>query len=97
MCVCVCVCVCVCDPHAHPRKGIPELKSHKDVMYLRETLCLDMTEEEAAEAFMNEVSLLCMFRLLFSFALLSALLSSLCIGFSSHIVCVCVLFLSSEF
>lgn len=39
--------------------GIPELTSHEDVFYLRETLCLNMTEEEAAEAFMTEVSPQC--------------------------------------
>jgi phosphatidylinositol-4,5-bisphosphate 3-kinase len=35
--------------------GIPELRSHEDVMYLRETLCLDKTEAEAAELFMAEI------------------------------------------
>ena len=35
--------------------GIPELTTHEDVYYLRETLCLHMTEEAAAENFMQEV------------------------------------------
>eukprot|EP00053_Salpingoeca_punica_P012500 m.111953 g.111953 ORF g.111953 m.111953 type:complete len:1024 (-) comp15963_c0_seq1:1685-4756(-) len=35
--------------------GIPELKSNDDVMYLRETLCLDKSEAEAAEIFMDEI------------------------------------------
>eukprot|EP00052_Salpingoeca_macrocollata_P004776 m.43448 g.43448 ORF g.43448 m.43448 type:complete len:1025 (+) comp14443_c0_seq1:121-3195(+) len=35
--------------------GIPELRSHEDVKYLRETLCLDMSEVEAAEQFMVEI------------------------------------------
>lgn len=35
--------------------GIPELQSHDDVNYLRQTLCLDVSKEAAAESFMNEV------------------------------------------
>ncbi len=35
--------------------GIPELQSHEDVDYLRETLCLGLTEEAAADNFMKEV------------------------------------------
>lgn len=31
--------------------GIPELKSAEDLCYLRESLCLGKTEEEAAEVF----------------------------------------------
>ena len=37
--------------------GIPELTTHEDVFYLRETLCLHMTEEAAAEAFMQEIDI----------------------------------------
>jgi hypothetical protein len=37
--------------------GIPELQSHEDVDYLRETLCLGLTEEAAADNFMKEVCL----------------------------------------
>ena len=40
----------------HLFKGIPELQSHKDVSYLRDTLFLDMTEDEAVEAFEQEIS-----------------------------------------
>mmetsp|Transcript_17350 Transcript_17350/g.45281 ORF Transcript_17350/g.45281 Transcript_17350/m.45281 type:complete len:1034 (+) Transcript_17350:184-3285(+) len=35
--------------------GIPELQSHDDVAYLRNTLCLDMSEEEAGAEFMREI------------------------------------------
>eukprot|EP00038_Savillea_parva_P019908 m.29625 g.29625 ORF g.29625 m.29625 type:complete len:1049 (-) comp4612_c0_seq1:212-3358(-) len=35
--------------------GIPELQSHDDVAYLRNTLCLDMSEEEAGNEFMKEI------------------------------------------
>jgi phosphatidylinositol-4,5-bisphosphate 3-kinase len=35
--------------------GIPELKTHDDVAYLRNTLCLDMTEAEAAASFDSEI------------------------------------------
>lgn len=35
--------------------GIPELKTHKDVAYLKETLFLDRSEEEALKAFKEEV------------------------------------------
>eukprot|EP00051_Salpingoeca_urceolata_P008583 m.107159 g.107159 ORF g.107159 m.107159 type:complete len:1015 (-) comp15835_c0_seq1:121-3165(-) len=36
--------------------GIPELRSHEDVAYLRETLCLDMeSESQAADHFMKEI------------------------------------------
>ena len=35
--------------------GITELQSHEDVNYLRETLCLNMSDEEARENFMQEV------------------------------------------
>jgi phosphatidylinositol-4,5-bisphosphate 3-kinase len=35
--------------------GIPELKTHKDVAYLKETLFLDRSEEEAMKAFEEEV------------------------------------------
>lgn len=37
--------------------GIPELKSHKDVNYLRQTLFLDSTDEAAAESFMTEIDI----------------------------------------
>lgn len=33
--------------------GIPELKSTEDIYYLRDALCLDKTEEEAAQEFRN--------------------------------------------
>jgi hypothetical protein len=33
--------------------GIPELKSAEDIYYLRDALCLGMTEEMAADAFKN--------------------------------------------
>lgn len=35
--------------------GIPELQSHDDVRYLRNTLCLDMTDDEAKVAFGAEL------------------------------------------
>lgn len=35
--------------------GIPELQSHDDVAYLRNTLCLDMSEEEAGNEFLKEI------------------------------------------
>lgn len=35
--------------------GIPELQSHDDVAYLRNTLCLEMTDDAAAAAFDNEI------------------------------------------
>lgn len=37
--------------------GIPELKSHEDVAYLRETLLLDKSEKEAGEEFLKEVDI----------------------------------------
>jgi len=36
--------------------GIPELKTHKDVGYLKETLFLDRSEEEALKAFDEEIA-----------------------------------------
>ena len=33
--------------------GIPELKSTEDIYYLRDALCLDKTEQEAAQEFRN--------------------------------------------
>lgn len=50
------MCECCAYPHPAP-PGIPELQSHEDVDYLRQTLFLDMTEEQAAVAFMEEVCL----------------------------------------
>jgi len=42
--------------------GIPELRSHEDVKYLRETLCLDLaSEDEAADNFSDEVCLVLCF------------------------------------
>lgn len=35
--------------------GIPELQSHDDVAYLRNTLCLEMTDEGASDAFDAEI------------------------------------------
>jgi len=35
--------------------GIPELQSHDDVAYLRNTLCLEIEEEKAGEEFMREI------------------------------------------
>jgi len=35
--------------------GIPELKSTEDIYYLRDALCLDKSEEEAAQEFRNLV------------------------------------------
>eukprot|EP00730_Choanoeca_flexa_P008408 TRINITY_DN12483_c0_g1_i4.p1 TRINITY_DN12483_c0_g1~~TRINITY_DN12483_c0_g1_i4.p1 ORF type:complete len:1013 (+),score=316.78 TRINITY_DN12483_c0_g1_i4:28-3066(+) len=37
--------------------GIPELTSHKDVSYLRETLYLDLDEKAALDAFQKEIDL----------------------------------------
>ena len=31
--------------------GIPELRSAEDIYYLRDALCVDVSEQEAAEAF----------------------------------------------
>eukprot|EP00040_Diaphanoeca_grandis_P031058 m.185002 g.185002 ORF g.185002 m.185002 type:complete len:1048 (-) comp32214_c7_seq1:67-3210(-) len=35
--------------------GIPELQSHDDVAYLRNTLCLEMEDKEAGDEFMREI------------------------------------------
>src|SRR3990167_7862723 len=36
--------------------GIPELRKPKDIDYLRNTLCLDLEDQEAAESFCKEIS-----------------------------------------
>ena len=36
--------------------GIPELRSMEDIRYLRDALCLDVSESEAAETFRNLIS-----------------------------------------
>jgi phosphatidylinositol-4,5-bisphosphate 3-kinase len=38
-----------------PSKGIPELKCRDDVKYLRDALCLELSEADAASRFMEEV------------------------------------------
>ena len=36
--------------------GIPELREPEDINYLRNTLCLDLGDEEAAESFIKQIS-----------------------------------------